>query len=74
MGPEQVVGILTSVQVVTIPSGRRLAVLDAAEWAQLIEWLEEQEDKRIVATTLAKLRSGPEVAGALPLADVLDAF
>jgi hypothetical protein len=37
---------LQAVQFVTV-QGRRLAVLDAADWESLVEWLETLEDIRI---------------------------
>jgi hypothetical protein len=64
--------ILTSVQFLNAPNGRRLAVLDADDWAGLIEWLEDMEDQRVIQGTLERLRAGPEASGALPLEAALD--
>jgi hypothetical protein len=64
--------ILTSVQFVATPGGRRLAVLDADDWAGLIEWLEDVEDQRVIQAALDRLRAGPEASGALPLETALD--
>lgn len=59
--------ILTSVQFVPAPDGRRLAVLDADDWEELLEWLEDLEDQQIVRSALDRLRAGPEASGALLL-------
>jgi hypothetical protein len=64
--------VLTSVQFVNAPGGRRLAVLDADEWAGLVEWLEDMEDRRIVRAAADRLRAGPEASGAIPLESVWD--
>lgn len=64
--------VLSAVQFVTVPSGRRLAVLDADEWAGLVEWLEDVEDQRIVRATVDRLRAGPEASGAIPLESAWD--
>jgi hypothetical protein len=64
--------VLTSVQFIETPSGRRLAVMDADDWGGLIEWLEEIEDRQIVRANLERLRAGPETSGAVPLELVLD--
>jgi len=64
--------ILTSVQFVDTPDGRRLAVLDADDWTGLIEWLEDTEDQRVIQAALERLRAGPEASGALPLEAALD--
>ena len=45
MTEQKLAEILTSVQFVVAPSGKRLAVLDADDWAGLIEWLEDVEDR-----------------------------
>jgi len=52
--------ILTSVQFANAPDGRRLAVLDADDWAGLIEWLENTEDHRVIQAASERLRAGPE--------------
>ena len=44
--------VLTNVQFVEAPSGRRLAVIDADDWDGLIEWLEDLEDRQIVRVNL----------------------
>ncbi len=62
--------VLTSVQFVNAPSGHRLAVLDADEWAGLVEWLEDVEDQRIVRAAADRLRVGPEASGAILLESV----
>lgn len=64
--------ILTSVQFVVAPDGQRLAVLNADDWAGLIEWLEDVEDERIIEAARERLRAGPEASGAIPLEDALD--
>lgn len=64
--------ILASVQFVPAPDGRRLAVLDADDWAGLIEWLEDLEDQQVVRNALDRLRAGPEASGAVPLETVFD--
>ncbi len=64
--------ILTSVQFVVAPSGKRLAVLDADDWAGLIEWLEEVEDRQIIEAAKERLRAGPAASGAVALEDALD--
>ncbi len=58
--------ILSSVQFVSAKDGRRLAVLDADDWDELIEWLEDLEDQHVVRAALDRLRAGPEASGALP--------
>jgi hypothetical protein len=47
---------LQSVQFVTV-KGKRLAVLDAADWAALVEWVETLEDLKIARDALADLRA-----------------
>ena len=64
--------ILTSVQFINAPDGRRLAVLDADDWAGLIDWLENTEDHRVIQAASERLRAGPEASGALPLETTLD--
>ncbi len=64
--------ILTSVQFVVAPDGQRLAVLNADDWAGLIEWLEDVEDERIIEAAKERLRAGPEASGAISLEDALD--
>jgi hypothetical protein len=59
--------VLTNVQFVEAPSGRRLAVIDADDWGGLIEWLEDLEDRQIVRANLTRLRAGPEASGAVPV-------
>ena len=64
--------VLTNVQFVEAPSGRRLAVIDADDWGGLIEWLEDLEDRQIIRANLTRLRAGPEASGAVPLESVFD--
>ncbi|NCO43604.1 MAG: hypothetical protein COZ06_17660 [Armatimonadetes bacterium CG_4_10_14_3_um_filter_66_18] len=45
---------LQSVQFVTA-KGRRLAVLGAAEWGGLVEWVEALEDRQIAKQAFAEL-------------------
>lgn len=47
---------LQAVQFVTV-AGRRLAVLDAADWAALIEWIETLEDFEVAQSALAELKA-----------------
>jgi hypothetical protein len=49
-GPES----LQSVQFVTV-NGRRLAVIDAADWEALVDWLEEVEDRQILREAVEEL-------------------
>jgi hypothetical protein len=64
--------VLSSVQFVQAPTGRRLAVMDADDWMGLVEWLEEVEDRQVIRANLARLRVGPENSGAVPLETILD--
>jgi hypothetical protein len=64
--------LMTAVQFVQAPTGRRLAVMDAEDWIDLMEWLEEAEDRQIIRANLERLRAGPEASGALLLEAVLD--
>ena len=59
--------ILTSVQFVTVAQDRQMAVVDADEWNQLMEWLEDIEDERIIQDAAERLRAGPKTSGAIPL-------
>ncbi len=59
--------VLSSVQFVEAPTGRRLAVIDADAWLGLVEWLEEVEDRQVIQANLERLRIGPEDSGAVPL-------
>lgn len=64
--------VLTSVQFLTA-GGRRLAVLDADEWEELVEWLEAIEDVQVARIALEQLRAAegnPEAAGWLHWEDV----
>jgi hypothetical protein len=45
---------LQSVQFVTV-KGKRFAVIDAADWEALVDWLEEVEDRQIVRQALEEL-------------------
>ena len=63
--------VLSSVQFVQAPTGRRLAVMDADDWLGLVEWLEEVEDRQVIRANLARLRAGPEDSGAAPLETIL---
>jgi hypothetical protein len=47
---------LQSVQFVTV-NGRRLAILDAADFDTVIEWLETVEDGKVVQQALAELKA-----------------
>jgi hypothetical protein len=64
--------VLSSVQFVQAPTGRRLAVMDADDWIGLVEWLEEVEDRQVIRANLERLRAGPEDSGAVPLETILD--
>ncbi len=64
--------VLSTVQFVEAPTGRRLAVMDADNWIGLVEWLEEIEDRQVVRANLARLRAGPEDSGAELLETILD--
>jgi len=64
--------ILKSVHFISVPDGRRFAVLDADGWESLMEWLEDFEDTRIIQQSLTRLREGPKQAGAIPLDQVLN--
>ncbi|HNS01055.1 MAG TPA: hypothetical protein PKM78_01580 [Anaerolineae bacterium] len=64
--------VLSSVQFVQAPTGRRLAVMDADDWLGLVEWLEDVEDRQVIRANLARLRAGPEDSGATPLETILD--
>jgi hypothetical protein len=72
MSEQRLSEILTSVQFVVAPSGKRLAVLNADDWSGLIEWLEDIEDQRVIEAAKERLRGGPEHSGAIPLEDALD--
>lgn len=48
--------LLQSVQFVTV-KGKRLAVLSAADWDALIEWLENLEDVQIAQKAFAELKA-----------------
>jgi hypothetical protein len=63
--------VLSSVQFIEAPTGRRLAVMDADDWIGLVEWLEEVEDQQVIQANLARLRPGPEDSGAVPLETIL---
>jgi hypothetical protein len=63
---------LQSVQFVTV-NGRRLAILDAADFDTMIEWLEAVEDGKVVQQALAELKAAGgnrEKAGWLKWEDV----
>jgi hypothetical protein len=45
---------LQSVQFVTV-KGKRLAVLSAADWESLVEWIEQLEDRQIARTAFNDL-------------------
>ncbi len=64
--------ILTSVQFMVAPNGRRLAVRDADDWAGLIEWLEDLEDRQVIEAAKERLNAGPAASGAVALEDALD--
>ena len=64
--------VLSTVQFVEVPTGRRLAVMDADDWIGLVEWIEEIEDRQVVRVNLARLRAGPEDSSAELLETILD--
>jgi hypothetical protein len=64
--------VLPTVQFVTAPDGKRLAILSADDWEKLIEWLEDVEDHRIIQNALGRLQAGPEASSALPLEIAVD--
>ena len=64
--------VLSTVQFVEAPTGRRLAVMDADNWIGLGEWLEEIEDRQVIRANLARLRAGPKDSGAELLETILD--
>ncbi len=64
--------VLSTVQFIEAPTGRRLAVMDADDWIGLVEWLEEVEDRQIIRANLARLRAGQKDSGAVLLETVLD--
>ena len=64
--------VLSTVQFIEAPTGRRLAVMDADDWIGLVEWLEEIEDRQVIRANLARLRAGPEDSGAVLLETILD--
>ena len=45
---------MQSVQFVTVKE-KRFAVIDAEDWEALVDWLEEVEDRQIVAKALEEL-------------------
>ena len=47
---------LNSVQFVTV-KGKRLAVVDAADWEALVDWLETLEDRQTVREAIQGLRA-----------------
>ncbi len=72
MTEQRLAEILTSVQFVVAPNGKRLAVLAADDWSGLIDWLEDIEDQRIIEAARERLRAGPAASGAVALEDALD--
>ena len=64
--------VLSTVQFIEAPTGRRLAVMDADDWIGLVEWLEEIEDRQVIRANLMRLRAGPEDSGAVLLESILD--
>ena len=48
--------LLQSPQFVTA-NGRRLVVLEGADWEALVEWIEDLEDREIVKESLEELRA-----------------
>ncbi|MGL5081743.1 MAG: hypothetical protein ACRC8A_09680 [Microcoleaceae cyanobacterium] len=63
---------LRSVQFVTV-KGKRLAILDAEDWNNLIEWLETVEDIQIAKTAFDQLKAADgnrEKAGWLKWDDI----
>ncbi len=64
--------VLQSVQFVTV-QGKRLAVIDVADWELLIEWLETLEDLQVARNACAELAAAGhdrEAAGWLKWEDV----
>jgi hypothetical protein len=64
--------VLSAVQFVQGPTGRRLAVMDADDWIGLVEWFEDVEDRQVIRANLERLRAGPEDSGAVLLETILD--
>ena len=57
---------LKNVQFVLDANGKQAAVqVSMEDWRNILEYLEEMEDRAVVKESLAKLRQGPEKAGAL---------
>ena len=72
MDTQPLAQILTNVQFVTAPNGRRLTVLSADDWERLLEWLEDIEDRQVIQAALERLRAGPEASGAIPLESAMN--
>ena len=72
MSTQPLARILTNVQFVTAPNGRRLTVLSADDWERLLEWLEDIEDRQVIQAALERLRAGPEASGAIPLESAMN--
>ncbi len=63
--------MLESVQFVVTPDGRPAAVqMSMGAWRDLLDWLEDVEDRATVKALLPKLREGPHSSGALRWDDI----
>ena len=65
--------MLESVQFVVDREGRPAAVqLSIKAWEQLLDWLEQLEDRALVKEALPRLREGPRKADALRWEEIKD--
>jgi hypothetical protein len=63
--------LLQSVQYVVYPDGRPAAVqMSMDAWNNLLDWMEDIEDRTLVKAILPKLRQGPQRSGALRWNDI----
>jgi len=63
--------MLESVQFVVTPDGRPAAIQMSMEaWKDLLDWLEDVEDRATVKALLPRLREGPYSGGALRWDDI----
>jgi hypothetical protein len=46
--------------------------MDADGWEELMAWLEDFEDRRVIQQSLERLRAGPKASGAIPLEHALN--
>jgi hypothetical protein len=66
-------GFMRSVQYVVDKQGKPAAVqMDIAAWEQLLNWIEEMEDRAMIREELPRLRAGPYASGGLPWRQVRD--